>query len=151
MADLLKDRQCPHAQSTCEIRLPNVGGTPTISVTAKRKRGCENWPPNMSSKRTILKAKSRSVLPLNRPKAHRREPRTLSHGNALLCWGRSGTGAPVHECYSSSHSETLRAAMGFSSHSTAKECWNESRTINGSTPAAKTKEKPAEVNRRAAL
>jgi hypothetical protein len=42
--------------------------------------------------------------------------------------------------------------MGFSFRSTgcvkrAKECWNESRTINGSTPAAKTKEKPAEVNR----
>ena len=29
----------------------------------------------------------------------------------------------------------------------AKECWNESPTINSSTPAAKTKEKPAEVNR----
>jgi hypothetical protein len=42
--------------------------------------------------------------------------------------------------------------MGFSFHSTgcvkrAKECWNESPTINSSTPAAKTKEKPAEVNR----
>jgi hypothetical protein len=40
--------------------------------------------------------------------------------------------------------------MGFSSHST-EECRNESRSISGSTPAAKTKEKPAEVNRRAAL
>jgi hypothetical protein len=42
--------------------------------------------------------------------------------------------------------------MGFSFHSPgcvkgAKEYWNESHTINGSTPAAKTKEKPAEVNR----
>jgi hypothetical protein len=28
----------------------------------------------------------------------------------------------------------------------AKECWNESHTINGSAPAAKTKENLAEVN-----
>ena len=40
--------------------------------------------------------------------------------------------------------------MGFSFHSTgcvkrAKECWNESHTIHGSTPA-KTKENPTEVN-----
>jgi hypothetical protein len=40
--------------------------------------------------------------------------------------------------------------VGFSFHSTgcvkrAKECWNESHTIHGSTPA-KTKENPAEVN-----
>jgi len=46
--------------------------------------------------------------------------------------------------------------MGFSFHSTgcvkpAKECRDESHIINGSAPAAKTKEKPAEVNRRAAL
>ena len=46
--------------------------------------------------------------------------------------------------------------MGFPFHSTgrvkhAKECWNESHAINGSTPAAKTKEKPAGVNRRAFL
>jgi hypothetical protein len=44
--------------------------------------------------------------------------------------------------------------MGFSLHSTgcvkrAKECWNERRTINGSPRAAKTKEKLADVNRRA--
>jgi hypothetical protein len=141
----MEGRQCPHAQSTCEIRLPNVSGTLRIWVTAKRKCDCENWPPKMSSKRTTLKGKSR-------PKAHRREPRTLSHGNALLCWGRSGTGAPVHECYSSSHSKTLRAAMGFSFHSAgcvkrAKECWNESSAVDGSTPAAKTKEKLAEVKR----
>jgi hypothetical protein len=32
-----------------------------------------------------------------------------------------------------------------------KECWNQSRTINGSTPAAKTKEKPAGLNRRPPL
>jgi hypothetical protein len=44
--------------------------------------------------------------------------------------------------------------MGFSFHSTgcfkrAKECWNESRTINGSPRPTKTKEKPADnVNRR---
>jgi hypothetical protein len=41
--------------------------------------------------------------------------------------------------------------MGIPVHSTgrvkhAKECWSESRTINGSTAAAKTKEKSAEVN-----
>ena len=50
--------------------------------------------------------------------------------------------------YSSSHSKTHRAAMGFSSHSTgcvkpAKECRDESRTINGSAPAAKIKNPPA--------
>jgi hypothetical protein len=54
--------------------------------------------------------------------------------------------------YSSSPSKTLRAAMDFSFYSTgcvkrAKECWNESHTINRSTRAAKTKEKPAGVNR----
>ena len=43
--------------------------------------------------------------------------------------------------------------MGFSFHATgcvkrAKESWNESHTINGSVPTAKTKEKPAGVNRR---
>jgi len=43
--------------------------------------------------------------------------------------------------------------MGFSLHSTGcvkrpKECWNESHTINGAAPAAKTKQKPAGVNRR---
>jgi hypothetical protein len=41
--------------------------------------------------------------------------------------------------------------MGFSFHAAgrvkrAKESWNESHTINGSAPAAKTKEKPAGVN-----
>jgi hypothetical protein len=41
--------------------------------------------------------------------------------------------------------------MGFSFHATscvirAKESWNESHTINGSAPTAKTKEKPAGVN-----
>jgi len=40
--------------------------------------------------------------------------------------------------------------MGFSFHATgcvkrAKESWNESHTINGSVPTAKTKEKPAKV------
>jgi hypothetical protein len=45
--------------------------------------------------------------------------------------------------YSPSHSKTHREAMGFPFHSTAgvkraKECWNESHTINGSAPAAKT-------------
>jgi hypothetical protein len=43
--------------------------------------------------------------------------------------------------------------MGFSFHATgcvkrAKESWNESHAINGSVPTAKTKEKPAGVNRR---
>jgi hypothetical protein len=43
--------------------------------------------------------------------------------------------------------------MGFSFHSAdcvkrAKECWNESHTINGSARAAKTKEKPAGLRRR---
>ena len=42
--------------------------------------------------------------------------------------------------------------MGFSFYSTGggkrpKECWNESHTVNGSAPAAITKEKPAGVNR----
>jgi hypothetical protein len=42
--------------------------------------------------------------------------------------------------------------MGFSFHSTAcvkraKEWWNERHTINGSSPAAKTKEKTAGLNR----
>jgi hypothetical protein len=46
--------------------------------------------------------------------------------------------------------------MGFSFYSTGggkrpKECWNESHTINGSAPAAITKEKPAGVNRRASV
>jgi hypothetical protein len=46
--------------------------------------------------------------------------------------------------------------MGFPLNSTGcvkrpKECWNQSHTINGSTPAAKTKEKPAGLNRRAFL
>jgi hypothetical protein len=46
--------------------------------------------------------------------------------------------------------------MGFSFHSAgsikpAKECWNESHTINWSARAAKTKEKPAGVNRRALI
>jgi len=31
---------------------------PRISVMTKRKQSCENWPPNMSPKRKILKAKS---------------------------------------------------------------------------------------------
>jgi hypothetical protein len=66
--------------------------------------------------------------------------------------GAIRNGISSDDRYSSSHSKTPRAAMGFSFHSTgcvkrAKECWNESRTINSSTPAAKTKEKPAEVNR----
>jgi hypothetical protein len=44
--------------------------------------------------------------------------------------------------------------MGFSFRATgcvtrAKESWNESHPINGAAPAAKTKEKPADVNRRA--
>jgi hypothetical protein len=31
---------------------------PRISVMTKRKQSCENWPPIMSPKRKILKAKS---------------------------------------------------------------------------------------------
>ena len=49
--------------SICEIRPPNVSGTLTIWVTAKRKCGCENWPPNMSPKQTILKATSLAARP----------------------------------------------------------------------------------------
>jgi hypothetical protein len=42
--------------------------------------------------------------------------------------------------------------MGLSFHSTgcvkgAKECWNESHTLNGSARAAKIKEKPAGLGR----
>ena len=42
--------------------------------------------------------------------------------------------------------------MGLSFHSTgcvkgAKECWNESHTLNGSARAAKIKEKPAGLRR----
>jgi hypothetical protein len=65
---------------------------------------------------------------------------------------RNGSRGNAH--YSSSPSKTRRAAMGFSFHSIgsverAQECWNESHTINGSPRAAKTKEEPADVNRRA--
>jgi hypothetical protein len=67
--------------------------------------------------------------------------------------GAIRNGSSNNERNSSSHSKTLRAAMGFSLHSSgcvkrAKECWNESRTLNGSPRAAETKEKPAGVNRR---
>jgi len=60
---------------------------------------------------------------------------TLSHGNALML-GAIRNGISSHERYSSSHSKTHRAAMGFSLRSTGcvkrpKECWNESRTIEG--------------------
>jgi hypothetical protein len=53
-----------------------------------------------------------------------------------------------YERDSSSPSKTLRAAMGRSIHSIgcvkrAKECWNESHTVNVSACAAKTKENPA--------
>jgi hypothetical protein len=55
------------------------------------------------------------------------------------------------ERYSSSHSKTHRAAMGFSVSFTgcvkrSKECCNETHTINASAPAAKTKRKPAGVS-----
>jgi hypothetical protein len=54
---------------------------------------------------------------------------------------------------SSSPSKANRAAMGFSFHSIgcvkrAKECWNETHTICAPPCGAKTKEKPAGVNRR---
>ena len=68
--------------------------------------------------------------------------------------GAIRNGISSDDRYSSSHSKTHRTAMGFPFHSSgcvkhAKECWNESRTINGSAPAAKTKEKPTTgVNRR---
>jgi hypothetical protein len=63
--------------------------------------------------------------------------------------GAIRNGISSHDRYSSSHSKTRRAAVDFPFRSSgcvrrAKECWNQSRTINGSTPAAKTKEKPAE-------
>jgi hypothetical protein len=66
--------------------------------------------------------------------------------------GATRNGISSDDRNSSSHSKTFRAAMGFSFHSTgcvkrAKGCWNESHTINGSSPAAKTKEKPAGLNR----
>jgi hypothetical protein len=66
--------------------------------------------------------------------------------------GRFGAEASANEQYSTSCSKALRAAMGFSFYSTGggkrpKECWNESHTLNGSAPAAITKEKPAGVNR----
>jgi hypothetical protein len=82
---------------------------------------------------------------------------TLSHGKALL-WmlGAIRNGISSDDRYSSSRSKTLRAAMGYSFRSTgcvkrAKECWNESHTINGSAPAAKTKEKRGGLNRRLAF
>ncbi len=73
-----------------------------------------------------------------------------------VTWGTIRNGISSDDRYSSSPSKTLRAAMGFPFHSTgcvkrAKECRNESHAIKGSTPATKTKEKPAGVNRRALL
>ena len=49
--------------------------------------------------------------------------------------GAIRNGISSDDRYSSSHSKTLRAALGFSFHSTgcvkrAKECWNESQTTN---------------------
>jgi hypothetical protein len=60
---------------------------------------------------------------------------TFKPGSALLAYfGAIGNGNSSHEQYSSSPSKTLRAAMGFSFHSTgcvkhAEECWNESDAI----------------------
>src|SRR5712671_5811249 len=73
-------------------------------------------------------------------------------GDVALSVGAIRNGSFSHEHYSSSPSKTLRAALGFSFHSTgcvkrAKECWNESHSINGSAPAAKTEEKRGGVNR----
>src|SRR5712692_10692412 len=67
--------------------------------------------------------------------------------------GRSGTGTSTNEHYFYSSSKTLRAAMGCPLHSTGcvkrpKECWNESHAICAPPCGAKTKEKPAGVNRR---
>jgi hypothetical protein len=57
--------------------------------------------------------------------------------------GAIRNGISSDDRYSSSHPKTHRAAMGFSFSpgcvKRAKECWNESRTINGSAPAAKTR------------
>jgi hypothetical protein len=73
-------------------------------------------------------------------------------GDVALNVGAIRNGSFSHEHYSSSPSKTLGAALGFSFHSTgcvkrAKECWNESHSIDGSAPAAKTKEKRGGVNR----
>jgi hypothetical protein len=66
--------------------------------------------------------------------------------------GAIRNGISSYDRYSSSHSKALRAAMGFSFHATgvkcAKECRNESHTVNGSAPATKTEEKPGGVNQR---
>jgi len=66
--------------------------------------------------------------------------------------GAIRNGSSNDERYSSSHSKTLRAAMGFSFRSTGcgkrtKECWDESHAINEPQHAAKTKEKPAGLKR----
>jgi hypothetical protein len=57
--------------------------------------------------------------------------------------GAIRNGISSDDRYSSSHPKTHRAAVGFSFTlgcvKRAKECWNESRTINGSAPAAKTR------------
>jgi len=63
VAALLEGHQCPSVPSICEIRPPNVSGTPATWVTAKRKCGCENWPPNMSPKQAILKATHKQRTP----------------------------------------------------------------------------------------
>jgi hypothetical protein len=65
--------------------------------------------------------------------------------------GAIGNGISSDDRYSSSHSKTHRAAMGFSASFTgcvkrSKECWNETYTISASAPAAKTKKKPAGVS-----
>jgi hypothetical protein len=56
--------------------------------------------------------------------------------------GAIRNGISSDDRYSSSHPKTHRAAVGFSFHpwlrQRAKE-WNESRTINGPAPAAKTR------------
>jgi hypothetical protein len=55
------------------------------------------------------------MSPLPPHPAHRREPGALNYCSDL---GRSGNGSFSHEHYSSSPSKTLRAALGFSFHST---------------------------------
>jgi hypothetical protein len=64
--------------------------------------------------------------------------------------GAIRNGISSDDRYSSSHSKTHRAAMGFSVSFTgcvkrSKECWK-THTISASAPAAKTKKKPAGVS-----
>ncbi len=61
--------------------------------------------------------------------------------------GAIRNGISSDDRYSSSHSKTHRAAMGFPFHSSgrvkrAKECWNESRTIQRLGARSKDQKNP---------